>query len=157
MYMPFWKMSVRIEGLELSSYADLVRIANLPKAIQAKWHDEELFFWAPAFKVYPRIFVRLAGRMTFTNYKGKMSEELTRSSYFPVTLDSFEAYESVKVILANSVVAKRKIYPLLPDIITIPNHSTLVYIPFEIQRTELYQSELKFSIQKSTVRGLQNL
>ncbi len=156
-FMPFWKMSVRIEGLELSSYADLVKIANLPRAIQAKWHDEELFFWAPAFKVYPRIFLRLAGRMTYTNYKGKMSDELTGATYFPVTLDSFEAYESVKIILANSVVAKRKIYPLLPDVITIPNSATLIYFPFEVQRTELYQHELKFSIQKSTVRGLKNL
>jgi hypothetical protein len=54
-YLPFWRMKPRIEGMELASYADLIRVANLPKAITPDFAAAQLFFWSPAFKVNPAL------------------------------------------------------------------------------------------------------
>jgi len=43
--LPFWKMKVRIEGLKLDSYADLIRAGNLPKAVTSAFEGKSLFFW----------------------------------------------------------------------------------------------------------------
>jgi predicted RNA-binding Zn-ribbon protein involved in translation (DUF1610 family) len=52
-YLPFWRMKVRMEGLELSSLADLVRIANLPRAISPELRNTPIYFWSPAFQDQP--------------------------------------------------------------------------------------------------------
>src|SRR3972149_2444874 len=50
-YLPFWRMKARIEGADLNSYADLIRLGNLPKAITAVMEETPLYFWSPAFKI----------------------------------------------------------------------------------------------------------
>jgi len=35
-------------------------MGNLPKAIQPEWENKSLYFWVPAFKLQPKIFLRLS-------------------------------------------------------------------------------------------------
>jgi hypothetical protein len=56
LYLPFWRIKADISGTELHTYADLVKIANLPKAVQKDWHHNEFHFWSLAFKVKPQFF-----------------------------------------------------------------------------------------------------
>ena len=51
LHLPFWRIKVSFEGLQLESYGDLVRLANLPKAPRTEWEKPGLSFWVPAFKV----------------------------------------------------------------------------------------------------------
>ncbi len=153
-YLPFWKMTVDVEGVELNSYADLVRMANLPKAIRPEWHEKKLHFWSPAFKAYPKIFVRLARQVTVVQPGDRFKESLPRAELFPVTLDTSEAFESVKVTLANAIVAKRKIYPLLPNVKIKPKDATLIYMPFTQIANDYIHPQYHVSVQRNTILNL---
>ncbi len=57
-YLPFWRMKARIEGIKLDTYAGLIRMGNLPKAITPAFEQTPLYFWSPAFKINPALFLR---------------------------------------------------------------------------------------------------
>ena len=150
-YFPFWRMKVKINGLEAHSYADLIRIANLPKTVKKEWEGKELFFWSPAFKTNPRLFLRLAKQMTLLQPSEELEDSLEQSSLHPITLTVGEAFESVKVTLGNISTAKNKIFPLLSDVEVKRKDSLLVFFPFTLQGNEFVHTEKKLSIQRSAV------
>ena len=77
LYLPFWRMKPRIEGMELASYADLIRAANLPKAITPAFAAAPLYFWSPAFKVNPFLYLRWARQMTLFRPAGDTDEKIS--------------------------------------------------------------------------------
>ena len=72
MYLPFWRIKAGVSGIDLDSYADLVKIANLPKAMQENWNDVPFYFWAPAFKIRPKVFLRLANNVTLAQPRERL-------------------------------------------------------------------------------------
>ena len=78
-------------------------------------------------------------------------EEIPRDNLYPVTLPHSEAVQSVKITLANSIIRKKKMFPLLPQVNFIIGESTLVYLPFEDAGQELIQEHLRISINKKTL------
>ncbi|MDY6854243.1 MAG: hypothetical protein SWO11_05985 [Thermodesulfobacteriota bacterium] len=156
-YLPFWRMRSQIEGLQIQSYADLVRVANLPKAIRKEWEDREFFFWAPAFKVKPTLFIRLARQMTIFQPQTQFEKSPPRSTFHPVTLPRSEAMQSIKVTLASLANAKQRIFPLLSEIDIILSEILLVYFPFILKGSEFIQPSLQFSINKNSLYFGRNL
>ncbi|HDH53626.1 MAG TPA: hypothetical protein ENH24_03985 [Nitrospirae bacterium] len=57
-------------------------------------------------------------------------------------------------MLASISAAKRKIFPLLPDMEITPGEAELVYLPFNISGSELIHTGYKFSIQCNAIRNL---
>ena len=153
-YLPFWKMSVEVRGLELASFADLIRAANLPRAVNRELEEKRLYFYSPAFKMHPRIFLRLGTRMTIIQPYEESGKEFPKTMPCPVALDDREAFETVKVMLASMSAAKRKIFPLLPGMEIIPMEATLVYFPFNISGSELVHTGYKFSIPRNAIRNM---
>ncbi|MDY7031632.1 MAG: hypothetical protein SVY10_06945 [Thermodesulfobacteriota bacterium] len=151
-YIPFWRMDVMVNGLDACSYADLIRLANLPKAIQKEWEEEKLYFWSPAFTTNPKLFLRLTKQMTLFQPSEETRGTLDGSTLCPVTIPLSEALESVKIILANISIPKKKIFPLLPEMDIKSKSSLLVYFPFVIRGNEFIQNQMKFSIQRNAVR-----
>lgn len=156
-YFPFWRIKTEISGIKLDSYADLVRVANIPKKIQKKWEDIEFRFWALAFKVRPRTFLQLSRNITFSQPREKLIQELPDATLHPVTLPVKEAVESLKINLANFIKPRKKIYPLLGDIKIRPKSYLLVYIPFEIRHHEFIQPAFHLSINKNQISLARNL
>ncbi|UCF94296.1 MAG: hypothetical protein JSW39_09085, partial [Desulfobacterales bacterium] len=101
LYLPFWRISAEIEGIQLHSYADLIRIANLPKVIQSGWDELPFWFWAPAFKVRPQVFLRLSSNLVLIQPDRPLNPELPDARLFPVTLAVEEAAESLHINLAS--------------------------------------------------------
>ena len=89
-----------MDGIPLDSYADLIRIANLPKAVLPEFEDRSFYFWAPAFKVRPRTFLNLILKVTLTQPGKKASAKLPRGQLHPVSLPVSEALETLKINLA---------------------------------------------------------
>jgi hypothetical protein len=147
-YIPFWRIRPQISGAEIHSYADLVRFANLPKVVQPKWESAPLFFWVPAFKIVPNVFLRLGGMLTISPVKDIVYEKLPLKSIYPVTLDQNEATESMKVIFASLVVSKRKNYARLPDIHFAADETELILLPFVSKGNELIYEKQNIAIQK---------
>ena len=145
-YLPFWRMKTRVEGIRLSSYADLIRMANLPRAVKKEWEDRELYFWTPAFKVQAKLYRRLARNMTAAQPREDFGLDPARASLAGVTLPVTEAAESLKTVLAGLSAAKRKLFPRLPEINITLREYFLVYFPFFPLGREVVNSELQLSV-----------
>ena len=140
------------EEMGVNTYADLIRITKRPIVIQTDWHNRELAFWIPAFKIRPKIFLRLVRQMTIFQKDFTMEKELPQNNRYPVTLPQSEAAQSLKVTLANAVMTKRKFFPLLPHVNFTITKSHLVYLPFRAMGHDIIQEHLKISINKNTLK-----
>jgi len=156
-YLPFWRIRAKISGLELNSYADLVNIANLPRAIQKDWHDIAFRFWIPAFKVRPRIFLRLASQLTVVQPQNELVPQLPANRIHPSNLPVEEALESLKLTLASFMKPRKTCTEKLPDIKVTAKSFTLVYFPFNEEHHEFIQPDYKIAISKNVISLSSNL
>jgi hypothetical protein len=147
-YLPFWRMKVAVKGVELKSYADLARVANIPKVIQPEWEGQEVYFWISAFKVHPSLFLRLSKQMTLFLQSGEMGAVLPNALLHPVTLSEQSAMASLKIHLANLLTKKRDYFPILHEITIESVETTLVLIPFTSTGSELVHPQLGIGLQK---------
>jgi hypothetical protein len=144
--LPFWRMKPRFEGLDLSSLADLIRIANLPRAITPDFSAAPLYFWSPAFKVNPVLYARWSRQMTVFRPLGDETDLLPGTSLYPVTLPLGDAAEGIVINLAQLIADKRKFYPKLAALRITLEESRLEYHPFVQAQNELLHATLRVSL-----------
>ncbi|TAN63179.1 hypothetical protein EPN18_03080 [bacterium] len=156
-YLPFWKMKVRFDGIALRSYADLARTANIPRAIRTEWEDEESVFWSPAFKIAPQLFLRLSEQATFLKPPVMQSDKADMKRAYPVTLPLSEGAESVKMSLAAFAANKKEILPRLASVTTNMESALLVYLPFVKRSNDFVHPELGFGINANSLTTALNL
>jgi hypothetical protein len=156
-YMPFWRIKVKIEGIALESYADLIRAANLPKAVQKGMEDIRFHFWSLAFKVRPENFLKLTRNITLSQPNEKLSPGAPKAKKHPVTLPLKEAVDSLKMTLADFLKPKKKMTEILPDITITPKSFILVYLPFQERQHELVQPRFTMAINKNLLAHARNL
>jgi hypothetical protein len=157
LYLPFWRIKTDVSGIQLNSYKDLVQRANLPKVIQNGMEEKPFYFWVQAFKVRPRIFLRMARKLTIAQPDQEMTSEFPRSKIYPVTLPVTEAVESLKINLAGFVRPAKRVLDRLPEIEIRPERFKLVYIPFHEEHHELIQPEYHLTIHKNMLSMAKNL
>jgi hypothetical protein len=150
-YLPFWKTKACAKGMEINSFADFVRVTKQPRAVQRQWENQDMCFWSPAFKIRPKIFLRLAGQLTISQKDFETKEALPKHGLYPVTMPRSEAAQSMKLTLAASAVTKGKIFPLLSRVSFTIKDSTLVYLPFTDRGHEMVQQHMPISINKKTL------
>jgi hypothetical protein len=151
LYLPFWRMKTQVNGLQLKSYADMARLANLPKAIPESWETMDFHFWSPAFKIRPGVFLQLAKLLTTSQPLENLEATLPKAPLYPVTFAAGEAVESMHVTLAHVAVPKRHIISMLPTIDIHLRELLLVFLPFEMRGSELIQSSLRLGIHRNVL------
>jgi hypothetical protein len=156
-YLPFYRIKVQVSGIELESYADLVKVANLPKVVQEEWKEREFYFWSPAFKVRPQDFLNFSRNLTLSQPQEGGLAELPNVKPYPVTLSIEEAAESLEMNLAGFMKPPRVLYPKLPEIEIKPKTALLVYIPFREKGSELSQPAYRLRINKNLLRFARHL
>jgi hypothetical protein len=156
-YLPFWLIRPEISGISLKSYADLINVANIPKVVQPGWENIGFRFWAPAFKVRPKIFMQLSSNMTLAQLHNKLTEELPEQRHHPITLPVTEAIESLKVNLASFIKPKNQLAEILHSINITAKSFVLVYVPFLEKHHEFIQPDLQFAINKNILALSENL
>ena len=156
-YLPFWRIKADVSEINLVSYADLVKVANLPKVPQAGWDNIEFRFWALAFKVRPKTFLRLAGNLTLTQPRDKLETAIPEGRLYPVNLPITEAIESLKVNLAGFMKPKKLLLSKLQEIKIRAVSYILVYIPFIEKVHDLVHPQYQVSINKNQLRLSGNL
>ena len=145
-YLPFWQIRATIPGVGLGSFADLARFANLPRTMPSQWAEQPLTFRIPAFKIQPKLFLRLARTFTFSQPAHDTEEAIPHPPLHHATLPLAEAVESIRVLMA-AVAAKRETF--LARFSEVPiniEEPCLVYYPFSLRGTELIQPTLQTSI-----------
>jgi uncharacterized protein YbaR (Trm112 family) len=150
-YIPFWRMRPRIEGIALDSYADLIRVANIPKAMTPAFATEPLYFWSPAFKINPSLYSRWAKQMTALRPIGDENDRLPKTALYPVTLPLTEALEGIIVTLARMSTDKRKIYPKLAGLRVTLEESRLEYHPFVLEQNDAIHASLRISLDRTSL------
>ncbi|MEA3359784.1 MAG: hypothetical protein U9R17_10345 [Thermodesulfobacteriota bacterium] len=150
-YLPFWKIRAKVKGLEINSYGDFMRQTNQPRVPQKKWENQAMYFWSPAFKIRPKVFLRLSSQVTVSQTCFKAKETIHRKDLYPVTLPGTEAIQGLKIVLAGSAINKEKVLPLLPSIKFDIKELTLAYLPFTDARHEMVQQHIGISINKNTL------
>lgn len=151
-YLPFWRIKCNIKGLELNSYADLVKVANIPRVVQPGWEKIGFRFWAPAFKVRPKIFLQLSKNMTLAQPHTRLVGELPENRHYRINLPVTEANESLKVNLASFLKPKSQLMDVLPLVSITAQSFSLVYVPFIEMHHEYIQPDLHFAVNKNTLK-----
>jgi len=156
-YLPFWRIRPEIAGMNLDNYADLIQVANIPKVIQPEWKHIGFHFWVPAFKVRPKIFLRLSTHLTLSQLQNELNKELPERRHHPITLPVTEAIESLKINLASFLKPRTRLADVLPGIDIRVKSVALVYVPFIEKHHEFIQPDIQFAINKNTMALSENL
>ena len=143
--LPFYRIRVEVSGIALDSYADLVKVANLPKVAQETWKDRPFFFWCPAFKIRPQDFLKFSSNVTLSQPSDDLVPKLPVNETYPVTLSVQEAEESLKINLAGFI-KPCSLLPMLQEIEIQPKSCTLAYVPFHKKGNEVFQPSFQLCI-----------
>ena len=151
-YLPFWKTFARAEDIDINSFGDFLRVTSQPMVVGKELEAQEMSFWSPAFKIRPKIFLRLSKRMTISQRNFQTEDTTPRKNLYPVTLPQTEALQAMKITLAGSALNKKKFMPLLPSVRFNIGDSILVYIPFTDTGHDMVQQDMHISINKNALK-----
>ena len=150
-YLPFWQLKVKVSGIQLESYADLIKVANLPKAPVEVWTQTPFYFCAPAFKVNPALFLRWCRQLTSTPAPNDLTADFPAQKIHPATLPENEALKSSLLTLASLIADKRNLAELLSSLHLTLEDSSLVLHPFKISASELVHTKIGFGMEISAL------
>lgn len=156
-YLPFWRISADINGVTLNNYADLVRLANLPKVVQRGMEAQPFYFWVVAFKVRPRTFLTISKGFTGAQVQEELVRKMPDGRMGPANMPLSEAAQSLKLILSHFINPREELPQILPNLEIKPKKATLVYLPFRDRMHELVQEKFRLAIDKNQLRLASNL
>ncbi len=156
-YLPFWRIRAEVSGIDLSSYADLVKVANLPKVVQPGWDRIPCHFWNPAFKVRPRSFMRLTHHITLSQPRDHLVAKVPKGSMHPVNLPVSESVETLKLNIAGILRPKKAVEDRIAEIQVKPSRYLLAYLPFEIRHHDLVQTTFNIAVNRNQLALAGNL
>jgi predicted RNA-binding Zn-ribbon protein involved in translation (DUF1610 family) len=136
-YLPFWRTSVRVEGVPLQSYADLVRLANLPRVMQPGWDERELAIWTPAFRVNPDQFLRLSRTLTLAQPETVFEPKVPPKPVAAVTLAPEMAAGTLVTIVADFATPRQAVFDVIDSVRISAIDHVLVFLPFTDTGKEL--------------------
>lgn len=149
LFLPFWRIKADVSGIPLSSYADLVHLANLPRVTQKGWDQVEFRFWSLAFKLSPKAFLSLSIRMNLTQPREELKSGNPPGSIYPTTLPVSEAVDTLKTSLAGMIKPAETGFAKLPRIYIKALSFVLVYVPFHSGHHEWLQPDYNIAINKN--------
>lgn len=156
-YLPFWRIRADVSGIDLNSYADLVKIANLPKVPQPGWEKRPCHFWAPAFKVRPQSFLRLIHHITLSQPREQLVARVPDGNMHPINLPVSEAIETLKLNLAGFIRPKRIVHERIAQIRVKARRYLLVFLPFEVHHHDLVQTVFNIAVNRNQLALAGNL
>ena len=155
-YFPFYRIRADVSGIQLASYADLVKTANMAKVVQEGWEEKPFRFWTPAFKIRPQDFLFFSRNVTLSQPPKEYVAQLPQGEVLPVTMPFQDAVESLKINLASFVKPPRMLQVL--DTVEIKAKSlVLVYIPFQRSGNELFQPAFNLRTNKTLLQYAKHL
>jgi hypothetical protein len=147
-YLPFWKIRIRLDGDESATLGEIARLAGLPVGAEAGEEDRQSWLWSPAFQTSPDLFLRLARQMTLALHPEKTGRTLAECTLFPVTVAPGQAALSTRVQMVNLSGRKREILVRLASTEIDAVETRLAFIPFLARGSEFIHPRLGFSVQR---------
>lgn len=157
LYMPFWRIHADLSHIQLTTRADLVKVANLPQVPQPGWDREPFYFWSPAFKVRPQVLLSYATNMTVNQRSDRLEAGPPKGRRFGVNMPFQEAVQSLKLIVAGLIRPKERMVETIANIEVTARRFLLVYIPFREGHHEYVNDSLRLAINKNLLDHARNL
>ena len=153
MLIPFWKLSINFSKIQCSKYSDIMELANLPKAILEEHKAKDFHFFIPAFKVNPKLFLRLGKQASILQPDSCVLDKLPENEFYPANLPLQEGLEAAMPVLMHLSKKKKELMDLLmlEKKIKLKGYS-LVYLGFKKAGLEYVQDEFGFSIPKNSLK-----
>jgi len=129
-YLPFWRIQAAVGGFPLKSYADLIRLANLPRVAKAADADRPFYFWAPAFKIQAKTLMHLARGLTLMQPQWETAPEHPRAGHRSVNLPVEDAVETIRLNMAGWITPRQKLLSALAEAPIEAFHHEIVFVPF---------------------------
>lgn len=155
--LPFWKINADVSKIDLKSHSDLIKLANLHCAERTGSDKSLISFWAPAFKIRPKTFLKLTTQLTVLQPDDTTGKQFKKNTLYPVNLPYTEAVESIKITLSALMKPARKYLPLISESTIAPTAIKLIYLPFESKSHELFHPKLGAGINKNSLKLSGNL
>jgi hypothetical protein len=157
-YLPFWRIAARVEGLSLASYADLARAANLPRAVRPAWESMPFHFWTPAFRIRPGVFMRLARGLTLAPPAEPLVPGPPPAARLLTANLAFKAAcSALTAIVVGFYKPAGKLPALLARLHITPAAYRLVWMPFAERHHDLVHPGLNLAINKTQLALAHNL
>lgn len=156
-YLPFWRIQAAVSGFQLGSYADLIRLANLPRVARAADAKRPFHFWAPAFKIQAKSLMHFARGLTLMQPQWETVPEHPRVDHRSVNLPAEEAVETIRLNMAGWLTPRQKQLPALAEAPIEVLHYEIVFVPFAAGLHELTLSGTHISIPNARVTLSGNL
>lgn len=152
MVMPFWQFRIKFDTLDLHTYADLIRVANIPKVPRPDHEKQAVYFYVPAFKVSPKLFLRIGKQITLAQIQAEERNRMPDVAYHPADLSLDEGLQAVPPILMDVSTNKKDIWALLAgEKLTVRSFS-LAYMGFRASGSEYIQDDLGVSLQINSLK-----
>jgi len=155
-WLPFWKVRTGGSKVRFDTLADLIALADLPKVVRDQDRRETAFLWMPAFKIEPRLFLRISKLLTVMQPRDGEGP-LPKGEIHPAALSPEEASGAVQPAIVNLTMNRRMLVPVLATFPMKAAETRLVLIPFREKGTELVQESFRISINKNALRFGMNL
>lgn len=153
-FLPFWKIEVQTEGLLLPRTTGKI----LPGGRMERFDLDNFFFWVPAFRINPQLFLRLAHRATTAQLAtGPLPPLPGASSIPPITIASAEAVKSLKLLLVLLSPRDRDLLLRLADFLIDVKDAVPVLVPFEQAGHELTNRRIQAAVHINALRYGRNL
>jgi hypothetical protein len=146
MQLPFWRLQIEFKFLECSTYAHLIKIANIPMVIKEEHEKQVLYFYIPAFKINPKLFLRIGKQITLAQIEPASIRKIPKIRFHPADLPLEEGFQAVLPVLMGLCTHKKEIWNLLAKEKLKLKSFSLTYVPFRTSGSEYIQDTLGFSL-----------
>ncbi len=150
--MPFWRFQIKFKTLALSTYAHLITFANLAKAVQKEDEKQPVYFYIPAFKINPKLFLRIGRQATMAQINVSAMGEWPKADFHPADISIEEGFQAVFPMLMEICANKRETWAVLKHERLKLSAFSLSYLSFQKSGSEFIQNTLKTTLPASSLR-----
>ncbi|MCK5219157.1 hypothetical protein KAR10_06540 [bacterium] len=151
-YLAFWQISVKAEGIRLDSFADFLESTSQPRLPEAGDDELPMSFLVPAFKIKPKTFLRLGSQLTIGQKIFVTTDDYPELPLHRIDLPQTEAVQSLKPIFASAAANRKELLPRLPEIKLKVIDSRLLLLPFSNSDYGHFQEQAKINLNKQDLK-----
>ncbi len=150
--MPFWRFQVKFKTLALSTRAQLIQFANLAKAIQKEDEKQLVYFYIPAFKINPKLFLRIGRQATMAQINVSERESLPKADFHQADISLEEGFQAVFPMLMEICANKKETWAVLKQERLKLTSFSLSYLSFKKSGNEFIQNTLGTTLPVNSLR-----
>ncbi len=152
-FLPFWRLSMTLGGMPVKNRGQLSRFVISYRTIPRKWDNQPVTLFVPAFKLNPRLFLKVAKWMSLANIVEDSAAGLDEPmGLHAVSLPLEEAAQAIKIVLAELFKGNNpRLLGMIKECRLKVDNAFLTFLPFKKQVMELVDAFSGHAIPKAAL------